>query len=44
VLKGLSAAGLPVMTAGQSDLMRKGLVDEFKAAGLDASSRPSPPA
>jgi len=35
VLKGLSAAGLPVMTAGQSDLMRKGLVDEFKAAGLD---------
>jgi len=36
VLKGLAAAGLPVMTAGQSDLIRKGLVDEFKAAGIDA--------
>ena len=44
MLQGLTAAGLPVMTAGQSDLMRKGLVDECKAAGLDASSRPSPPA
>jgi len=35
MLQGLTAAGLPVMTAGQSDLMRKGLVDDFKAAGLD---------
>jgi L-ascorbate metabolism protein UlaG (beta-lactamase superfamily) len=35
MLKGLSAAGVPVMTAGQSDLMRKGLVDDFKSAGLD---------
>jgi len=35
VLKTLSGAGLPVMTTGQSDLMRKGLVDDFKAAGLD---------
>src|SRR5206468_10336208 len=29
VRKGLSAAGLPAMTTGQSDLVRKGLVDEF---------------
>ena len=35
MLKGLTAAGVPVMTAGQSDLMRKGLVDDFKSAGLD---------
>jgi L-ascorbate metabolism protein UlaG (beta-lactamase superfamily) len=35
VLKGLTAAGVPVMTAGQSDLMRKGLVEDFKTAGLD---------
>jgi L-ascorbate metabolism protein UlaG (beta-lactamase superfamily) len=34
-LKVLTAAGLPVMTVGQSDLMRKGLVPEFKSAGLD---------
>ena len=26
---GLNAAGLPVKTTGQSDLMRKGLVDDF---------------
>jgi len=35
MLKVLSSAGLPVMTTGQSDLMRKGLVPEFKNAGLD---------
>jgi L-ascorbate metabolism protein UlaG (beta-lactamase superfamily) len=35
LLAALNAAGLPVMTVGQSDLMRKGLVDDFKAAGLD---------
>jgi len=35
VLQGLSAAGVPVKTAGQSDLLRKGLVEQFKAAGLD---------
>jgi L-ascorbate metabolism protein UlaG (beta-lactamase superfamily) len=35
MLQGLVAAGVPVMTAGQSDLMRKGLVDEFKRVGLD---------
>ena len=35
VLKTLAGAGLPVQTVGQSDLMRKGLLDEFKAAGLD---------
>lgn len=31
----LSRAGVPVMTAGQSDLMRKGLIPDFKKAGLD---------
>jgi len=35
MLKGLVDAGLPVMTTGQSDLMRKGLVPEFQKAGLD---------
>jgi L-ascorbate metabolism protein UlaG (beta-lactamase superfamily) len=35
MLQGLTAAGVPVMTVGQSDLMRKGLVDDFKKAGLD---------
>lgn len=35
MLKELTAAGVPVMTAGQSDLMRKGLIPEFKNAGLD---------
>ena len=36
-LKALSDAGVPVMTAGQSDLMRAGtgLVPDFKKAGLD---------
>lgn len=34
MLKALSDAGVPVMTAGQSDLMRKGLVPEFNKAGL----------
>ena len=36
-LKALMDAGVPVMTAGQSDLMRTptGLVPEFKKAGLD---------
>ena len=33
-LKALSDAGVPVMTAGQSDLMRKGLVPDFSKAGL----------
>lgn len=35
VLKVLHDASVPLMTTGQSDLMRKGLVDDFKAAGLD---------
>jgi L-ascorbate metabolism protein UlaG (beta-lactamase superfamily) len=35
MLQGLTAAGLPVMTAGQGDLLRRGLGDEFKKAGLD---------
>ncbi len=35
VLKGLTAAGVPVKTAGQSDLLGKGLAEEFKAAALD---------
>ena len=35
MLKGLSAAGVPVLTTGQSDLMRGGLVNDFKSAGLD---------
>ena len=35
MLKVLVDAGVPVMTAGQSDLMRKGLVPDFKKAGLD---------
>jgi len=35
MLKALTGAGVPVMTVGQSDLMRKGLLDEFKAAGID---------
>jgi len=37
VLKALTAANLPVMTAGQGDLLRRGLLEEFKAAGLDAA-------
>lgn len=35
MLKALVDARLPVMTTGQSDLMRKGLVPEFQKAGLD---------
>jgi L-ascorbate metabolism protein UlaG (beta-lactamase superfamily) len=35
VLQALSGAGLPVMTAGQSDLMRRGLVEQFKKVNLD---------
>ena len=35
MLSVLTAAQVPVMTAGQSDLMRKGLVPDFKKAGLD---------
>ncbi len=35
MLKVLTAAGVPVVTTGQSDLMRKGLVPDFKNAGLD---------
>src|SRR5262245_4168759 len=35
MLKALSDGGVPVMTAGQSDLMRRGLVEDFKKAGLD---------
>lgn len=37
MLQALVAAGLPVMTTGQSDLLRKGLVGDFKSAGLDAA-------
>jgi L-ascorbate metabolism protein UlaG (beta-lactamase superfamily) len=35
MLKGLVAAGVPVITTGQSDLMRKGLIPDFKNASLD---------
>jgi L-ascorbate metabolism protein UlaG (beta-lactamase superfamily) len=35
LLSALVGAGLPVMTVGQSDLMRVALVPKFKAAGLD---------
>jgi L-ascorbate metabolism protein UlaG (beta-lactamase superfamily) len=35
MLAALTAGGVPVMTTGQSDLMRKGLVADFKKAGLD---------
>ncbi len=35
LLQALSQAGVPVKTAGQSDLMRRGLVPQFKAADLD---------
>jgi L-ascorbate metabolism protein UlaG (beta-lactamase superfamily) len=33
--KGLVDAGVPVKTTGQSDLMRAGLVDDFRKAGPD---------
>ena len=35
LLKALSDAGLPVKTTGQSDLMRGGLPQKFRDAGLD---------
>ena len=35
LLPALVSAGVPVMTVGQSDLMRVALVPKFKAAGLD---------
>ena len=35
MLQALNVAGVPVKTGGQSDLMRKGLVPQFKSAGLD---------
>jgi L-ascorbate metabolism protein UlaG (beta-lactamase superfamily) len=35
LLPALANVGLPVMTVGQSDLMRVALVPKFKAAGLD---------
>ncbi|MDE2565619.1 MAG: MBL fold metallo-hydrolase [Burkholderiales bacterium] len=35
MLKALVDAGVPVKTTGQSDLMRGGLVDDFRKAGLD---------
>ena len=35
MLQALNAAGVPVKTGGQSDLLRKGLVPEFKNASLD---------
>ena len=35
MLQALNAAGVPVKTGGQSDLQRKGLVPQFKSAGLD---------
>jgi L-ascorbate metabolism protein UlaG (beta-lactamase superfamily) len=34
-LKALSEAGVKVLTAGQSDLMRKGLIPDFQKAGLE---------
>ena len=38
LLPALVAAGLPVMTVGQSDLMRVALVPKFKAANLDPAT------
>lgn len=35
MLKALHAAGLPVKTTGQSDLLRAGLIPNFRQAGLD---------
>jgi L-ascorbate metabolism protein UlaG (beta-lactamase superfamily) len=35
MLEALNAAGVPVMTTGQSDMLRKGYVAEFKKDGLD---------
>ena len=38
LLPALVSAGLPVLTVGQSDLMRVGLVPKFKAANLDETT------
>jgi L-ascorbate metabolism protein UlaG (beta-lactamase superfamily) len=38
LLPALVAAGLPVMTTGQSDLMRVGLAPKFKAANLEMAT------
>ena len=38
MLPAMVAAGLPVMTVGQSDLFRVALVPKFKAAGLDPAT------
>lgn len=38
MLPALVAAGLPVMTVGQSDLFRVGLLPKFKAANLDPAT------
>ena len=35
MLKALSDGGVPVLTTGQSDMLRRGLVEDFKKAGLD---------
>ncbi|HXS53305.1 MAG TPA: MBL fold metallo-hydrolase [Usitatibacter sp.] len=35
MLKALVDAGVPVQTTGQSDLLRKGLIPNFQAAGID---------
>jgi L-ascorbate metabolism protein UlaG (beta-lactamase superfamily) len=35
MLQALSGAGVPVLTAGQSDLMRRGLVEQYKKVGVD---------
>ena len=35
MLKAMADAGLPVKTTGQSDLMRAGLVEDFKKAGIE---------
>jgi L-ascorbate metabolism protein UlaG (beta-lactamase superfamily) len=35
MLKAMSDAGLPVKTTGQSDLMRAGLVEDFRKSGID---------
>lgn len=37
MLKALSDAGLPVKTTGQSDLMRAGLTEDFRKAGIDTA-------
>ncbi len=35
MLSALVGAGIPVVTTGQSDMLRKGLIPDFKKAGLD---------